>query len=232
MNGLWFRLYCDFPNNHKLRMLPQETQLFFVWLMCLHKDEHLVGQTPEQIAWTLRVSPEEAVSHIARLTAANLILKDLSPKGWDERQYDSDNSTGRWRKWRDKHHSNKLQTFDKRLNKQVSNVVESESESESDTEKEKSKNAHATPAGAVNGKYESAIRACREHPSFRSVPEIAIINTLRGHDEAKWMPAIEAMVRHYAGADMLKPCGKLENYLVGKRTVGNRQERERVRCAE
>lgn len=58
------------------------------------------------------------------------------------------------------------------------------------------------------------VKAC--HEAFASVPEAAILNTLRGHPEERWNIAIDTMARHYAGARMTKPIGHLDNYLAGK----------------
>jgi len=101
-NGSWLRLYVDMPDNVKLRRLPMDTQLVYVWLLCLHKRGQLVGADTKDVAWRLRMTEDEAKQHVKLLTEASLLLPDGTPKGWEERQFVSDSSTERSREWRAK----------------------------------------------------------------------------------------------------------------------------------
>lgn len=100
MNGPWFRLYTDWYRNRKVRGLRPEDQLLFLDLMCLHREGHLVGSSVEDLVWHLRKPTLEVESGVKRLQEAKLLLEDLEPKGWDERQFESDVSTERVRKHR------------------------------------------------------------------------------------------------------------------------------------
>jgi len=78
------------------------------------------------------------------------------------------------------------------------------------------------------GKFVELVR--QSHPAFadkKKLPDITIINSLRTQpDREKWKPAIETMARHYAGAEMRKPCGHLENYLYGKSSFEQKPKKE------
>jgi len=101
-NGLWLRLYTDLYRNGKVRILPESLQIRFVWILCLHKEGKLVGRDLEQIAWDLRCDADETRKFLKDLQDADLLLPDFTPKGWQDRQYQSDTSTERVRKHRAK----------------------------------------------------------------------------------------------------------------------------------
>lgn len=68
--------------------------------------------------------------------------------------------------------------------------------------------------------FEGVIAELQTHDSFRSVPAVAIENALKGYDRSKWPEAVKALLLHWAGARIPKPCGSLCNYLNGKAKAG------------
>jgi len=132
--GLWFRVYTDLPNCVKLRRLPPDVQLAYVWFLCLHKEGELVGKPVADIAWRLRLTEAETERYIVALQAAKCLADDRTPTGWRERQYKSDDATTRWREWRDKRHanngteqpSNVGQTLDQRTTREEQSRAETE----------------------------------------------------------------------------------------------------------
>lgn len=88
-----------------------------------------------------------------------------------------------------------------------------------------------------NGQFQKYINFLKNsktgHTDFHWVPDIAIINALRGVAEEKWQEAIESMCHHYAGAKINAPVRVLENYLAGKMQAKNKGESrsERLRRA-
>jgi len=126
-NGLWLRLYTDFYRNGKVRTLPEALQIRFVWLLCLHKEGRLVGRSMEQIAWDLRLTFSDITDTLAALITARLLMPDLTPVGWEDRQYQSDSSTSRVRKHRE--------TLRERFGN-VTETVQSRVDTESDTDTE------------------------------------------------------------------------------------------------
>lgn len=100
MGDLWFRCYCDLYRNRKLRNVSETFQLRYLWFLALHKEGKLVGAAVSDIAWELRIPEDEVEAALDALIDAKLLLSDRTPKGWSDRQYNSDVSTERVRKHR------------------------------------------------------------------------------------------------------------------------------------
>ena len=163
---LWLRLYCDLPDNLKLRRLSESDQLLYIWLLCLHKRGQLAGATVHDIQWRLRLNGG-CQDAIQRLKDANLLLDDLTPKGWHERQFVSDSSTERVQRYRMKRYRNVTET-------------PSETETETDTEKNKTRGERADDKDTAripqghheSSKYPPPPAPKRPPPaSFESLPQ-------------------------------------------------------------
>ena len=73
--------------------------------------------------------------------------------------------------------------------------------------------------------HEWVLYVRQSHPDFEKVSDIQIQNSLKAYpDRSNWKNAIDTMGRHYAGADLGKPCGRLENFLYGKIERGDQQQ--------
>ena len=104
----WFRMYSEFASDPKVQMLAFEDQRHFIVLLCLKCNGTLDASIPSadfrerMIARGLGLSPESAAEAKRRLLEVGLIDADWSPIKWDDRQFRSDSSAERTRKWRDK----------------------------------------------------------------------------------------------------------------------------------
>ena len=102
----WFRFYAESVNDPKVQRLP--AHLFKTWvnLLCLASANGGTLPSREDIAFQLRMSDHDANSHIDELIGLGLIDiaagKSLEPHNWKARQYVSDISKERTRRWRDK----------------------------------------------------------------------------------------------------------------------------------
>ncbi len=130
----WFRFYDEALNDKKVQRLAPH--LFKTWINLLCLASKGAGKIPndDDIAFELRISVQDAKQQVEDLILAGLI--DIQPDGaraphnWEERQFISDTSVERTRKYRE------------RLKKKSSDVTvtpvvtppESESESDTDTE--------------------------------------------------------------------------------------------------
>lgn len=106
----WLRLYTALLDNAKAQSLPPD--LFKVWinLLCLARIHD--GTLPDIVttAFRLRCSEEQAQAWIDALTSRKLLdIADgrYRPHEWSEFQYDSDSSTPRVRKFREKRSESK-----------------------------------------------------------------------------------------------------------------------------
>lgn len=104
----WFRFYDEALNDPKVQRLDGETFKAWVNLLCLASQNK--GKLPplEDIAFALRVTVDGARTVVERLLNGGLIDKvsggvdgyTYAPHGWSERQYKSDSSTDRVKRFR------------------------------------------------------------------------------------------------------------------------------------
>lgn len=130
----WFRFYSDVVNDPKVQRLSP--QLFKTWvnLLCLAAERD--GQLPsiDDMAFQLRLSVHEAQQQIDDLILAGLVDiqtdKSLTPHNWNLRQFKSDTSADRTRKYRE---NKKEKPCDVTV---TSDVTRPEAETETETETE------------------------------------------------------------------------------------------------
>lgn len=101
MANQWFRLYAEFASDHKVQMMSEVDQRRLVMLFCFrcNSDETLHDT---EVAFQLRVSMDEWLATKQVFLERGFIDKDNNILNWDKRQYISDTSTDRVRKYRDK----------------------------------------------------------------------------------------------------------------------------------
>ena len=105
----WFRLYAEVLHDPKVQSLPADVFRTWVNLLCLASAGH--GGLPpiDDIAFTLRLSKRTTESHVSRLISIGLLDMTgdddgaiLTPHNWSQRQFVSDRSTDRVRKFRER----------------------------------------------------------------------------------------------------------------------------------
>lgn len=101
----WFRAYEDALNDPKIQRLPGEQ--FKIWFNLLCVASANKGSLPqlEELAFALRMSEDALRGHLDALQAAGLIDVDpdtlaMSPHNWSGRQYQSDTSSERVKRFR------------------------------------------------------------------------------------------------------------------------------------
>ena len=106
MNAMtrWFRLYDDVLNDPKVQRLSGESFKFWINMLCIASKNGGVLPGIEDMAFALRVSNDVCTSLIDELKTCGLIdgSKRLVPHGWDKRQYKSDTSTDRVKRFRER----------------------------------------------------------------------------------------------------------------------------------
>lgn len=107
----WFRFYHEALDDPKVQTLDAETFRDWVNLLCLCC--RMNGELPksvDQIAFVLRRSPDGCLTVLSRLADAGLLdRRNGGPNGmhyaihaWDKRQYKSDTSTDRVKRFRER----------------------------------------------------------------------------------------------------------------------------------
>lgn len=130
--GKWFRFYDEALDDPKVQRLDPETFKGWVNLLCLASRNDGTIPALEDVAFALRIDIIAARSLVDRLTIAGLIAtvkggangSRIAPNGWDKRQYKSDTSTERV----------------KRFRKRSGNAEETPPETDTDTEQNISPN--------------------------------------------------------------------------------------------
>lgn len=105
MSNPWFRLYAEFAGDPVVQSLAFEDQRHYVVLLCAKcdgtLDRDIAPNVRERIICrSLGLDPVTAAEVKRRLLEVGLIDKTWQPTAWDKRQYISDNSTDRVRKYR------------------------------------------------------------------------------------------------------------------------------------
>jgi hypothetical protein len=100
----WFRLYDDVLNDPKVQRLSGDTFKFWINMLCIASKNGGVLPSIEDMAFALRVSNDVCSSLIDELKTCGLIdgSKRLVPHGWEKRQYKSDTSTDRVKRFRER----------------------------------------------------------------------------------------------------------------------------------
>lgn len=141
----WFRVYTNIVDNHKMRLLAFEDRWHFIALLACKQSGLFDSADPEFINRSLAVKlglQLPALDELRkRLTDVKLIDKNWNILKWEERQYKSDSSKERQRKYREKQKLSKSVTSPKRHQnaKVTAQDTDTDTDTEADTEKKKIK---------------------------------------------------------------------------------------------
>lgn len=96
----WFRLYTEFASDPKVQLLSETLQRRFIMLLCLAG----AGVTPtddvSEVDFLLRIGVSECEKTRSILVSKGLIDEHWFPKKWSKRQFESDSSTERVKRFR------------------------------------------------------------------------------------------------------------------------------------
>lgn len=138
----WFRLYDDAINDPKILRLAECHRWQWLATLCIASKNDGVLPQLSDVALMLRMTPKKAVAALARLRAAGLLDetdKGLSPHNWEGRQYKSDSSTERVKRFRNSQR-NVARSADDAL---AETAPESDTESEPESHQESLKHSFA-----------------------------------------------------------------------------------------
>ncbi len=133
----WLRLYTETVDDEKLRLLAFEDRWHFIAILCCKGAGLLdAGDSPgllrRKIAVKLGLSPRELEEVARRLEEVGLIdAGTFQPLAWDDRQFKSDTSTERVKRYRERM-------------KRGCNVSETAQETDTETDTEEDKEAKAS----------------------------------------------------------------------------------------
>ena len=129
MANPWFRLYSEFADDPKVQIMPETMQRRLLMLFC-HRckcGDVTVTFRDAEMAFHWRITTQEMAETKALFITQGFIDEEWNVLNWDERQYKSDTSKERTKRWRAK-----LVTSHKRHGDGV--VTVPDSDTDSDTE--------------------------------------------------------------------------------------------------
>lgn len=101
----WFRMYDEVLDDPKVQRLSGDDFKAWVNILCLASRNDGALPPASDIGFALRLDAKKTAAIINRLVAAGLIVAEgeaLSPNKWNARQYKSDVSTGRVKRFRER----------------------------------------------------------------------------------------------------------------------------------
>lgn len=125
----WFRFYKEFAGDPKVQSMGEKHQRRLVMLLCLKCDESLEKLKDEEIAFALRITMEDLTESYEIFQEKGFI--DFDDEGtilminWNKRQFKSDSSTERVRKYRERKR-NVPETAKKKKTEQSKNILSKE----------------------------------------------------------------------------------------------------------
>jgi hypothetical protein len=96
----WFRLYSEIVNDAKVQMLPEEMRWRWIAILCLRCEETLETLQERQIAFRLRITETELARTKTLFLENGFIDEHWNIENWNRRQFISDSSTDRVRRFR------------------------------------------------------------------------------------------------------------------------------------
>jgi hypothetical protein len=131
-------MYHEFATDPKVQMLSEANQRRFIMLLCLRCSNDGETLHDEEIAFQLRISNDDFAQTKADLMDRGLIDEDCQPVAWEKRQFASDSSTERVRKYREQQKVKK---------KRNSNVSVTPPDTDTDTDTDTDNNPLNPPSG-------------------------------------------------------------------------------------
>lgn len=155
-NMKWFRFYAEVLHDPKVQKLPPQTFKHWVNILCLAaQHEGKIPNNHDDLAFALRISVDEALSVVNDLIERGLIEvteSSVSPHNWDSRQYKSDVSTDRVKRFRNgKRNVSETvsETFHDRFMKQDHAVSETPPDTDTEQIQTQSRNRAETEQSAA-----------------------------------------------------------------------------------
>lgn len=99
----WFRFWSEFDSDPKVQSMPEEMQRRLVMLFCERCRDVTVTLSDDDRKFHWRVTAEELASTKALFIRKGFIDESWMVQNWEKRQFVSDSSKERTKRWRDRH---------------------------------------------------------------------------------------------------------------------------------
>jgi len=98
----WFRMYSEFATDAKVQSMSEAMQRRLLMLFCLRCSNVLATLHDDELTFALRLSADELAETKALFVRKRFIDDAWNLQNWDKRQFNSDSSTARSKKHREK----------------------------------------------------------------------------------------------------------------------------------
>ncbi len=102
MPNQWFRMYNEFAHDPKVQMMSEAMQRRLIMLFCDRSCDVTVTLSEQEIAFRWRISDDELAQTKALFISKGFIDEEWNVLNWDRRQFVSDSSTDRTRRYRER----------------------------------------------------------------------------------------------------------------------------------
>lgn len=198
--GRWFRMYDELLDDPKVQMLPMDMFKAWVNLLCLANRNDGVLPDITAVAFALRLDEKRARKLLADLVERQLL--DVTgnghePHGWRDRQYQSDVSTVRVKRHRERQKERQGNASNDVSGNVSSSVTETPPDTEADTDTERVQAARVPSPAEFDLREKRMSDAARPMP-LASCTDFTPMNIMISNGfslELDILPAIEAAKR-------------------------------------
>ena len=167
----WFRLYHEAIDDPKLKLLPFAYRWHYVGILCCKAQGVLDTAKPElmlrMIGAKLELSQQELSEVIHSLSEVGLIDPEtVQPLAWDERQFQSDNSTKRVQEYRKRQQKQPCNEM-KRYSNGLVTVQDTDTDTDKDTEIKKPMSSSDELNSGEAGEVFAYWRQAMNHPKAK-----------------------------------------------------------------
>jgi hypothetical protein len=177
----WFRFHTEFSKDPKVQSMSEALQRRLVMLFCLECSGELAVLSKEEIAFFLRINDETLHETFQLFQDKGFLDENLRIKNWKKRQYASDTSTDRVKKFREKQRLSDMKRF--------RNVTVTSPDTETDTETDikeniKRKKIPIKPDDVSQDVWESFIQHRKEKKA--PLTDLALKGILKESKKVNW----------------------------------------------
>jgi hypothetical protein len=189
----WFRLYSEFAADPKVQSMSEAMQRRLVMVLCIRSSNVLETLHEEEIAFFLRLSAEELAATKSLFVRKGFIDETWSILNWDKRQYASDSSTDRVRRFRE---AKKLHDETK------GNVSETPPDTDTDTDTDALSNPNGLEVGKDSDAPKRKIQNCPVQKIIDLYHEILlpelpavekVTKTREGYIRQRWLQDLQEL---------------------------------------
>lgn len=129
----WFRMYAEFAKDPKVQSMDETLQRRLVMLFCLKCSDEL-NLSHDELACALRISSEELETTLEVFRRKGFIDQNDALCNWEKRQFTSDSSSERVRRYRERKRNGEVTLQERDSN---GDVTPPDTDTDTDTELEK-----------------------------------------------------------------------------------------------